>query len=76
MVEEPKKTLYLMFDLTDSDTYSNVVEILKAYPGKANVVLKCEKEGKVYKLHLNVDVESNLKKELMCFVKPEYIVVK
>ena len=76
VVEEPKKTLYLKFDLTNEELYNNVVDVLKSYPGKCNVVLKCEKEGKVYKLHLNVDVEGNLINELMCFIVPEFIIVK
>lgn len=74
--EEKIPTMYLKFDMTNQNMFDNVLDILSSYKGKSPVVVKCETTGKVYRLNVKVDANNNLKNELLCFIKPEFIVIK
>ena len=64
--EAPKhqKTLYLRYDTQNGITHSNVLAILKDYPGDIPVIVKCTSLNKAFKLSYMVSPSEYLLNEL------------
>ncbi len=81
VIEEPvkvekSKKLYLKFDTTNKDLESQVKNILMRNIGDEQVVIKCEKTGKVLSYNFKISVNNYLLNELAGIIKDEYIIYK
>ena len=73
---EKAETLYLRFDTTDKDVYNDVVEILSSYPGRSEVKIKCASTDKVFKMNMNVNLNTHIKTELLAVLDEKDIVIR
>ena len=73
LVTKKPKTLYLKYDLTNIELHDKIYALLKSYPGTIPVIVKCSVENKSYKLNLLVDGNDFLLKELLAYVREEFI---
>ena len=73
---EEVETLYLRFDTTDKDVYNDVVEILSSYPGRSEVKIKCASTDKVFKMNMNVNLNTHIKTELLAVLDEKDIVIR
>ena len=66
--EKTSQTLYLKYDTQNSITHSNILTILKSYPGKTPVIVKCESSGKAFKINFMVSPSNHLLNELNAII--------
>lgn len=71
--EEKPHKLYLKFDMTNSELYDNIINVLKNNQGNTEVVSKCTTQNKAFKMPYNVDVSSYLMNELKGFLNEDCI---
>ena len=67
--EKPKpteivKTLYLKYDTTDGVIHSNILKMVKNYPGTSPIIIKCTGTDKTFKLNLKVNPNNYFLNEL------------
>ena len=62
--EKPKQKLYLKFSLLDEDLKLKVFNILASYPGKIDVIVKCDSQNKAFMLPYKVDASVAMQNEL------------
>ena len=74
--EEYIPTLYLKYDLTDTELSNDILESLKSYPGKSPVIVKCSVQNKPFKLPVTVNTKGFLINELHAYIEDKFIVVK
>lgn len=72
-VEQKPKTLYLKYDVNDSNLHQNIYNLLSNYAGTIPVIVKCSTSGKSYKLNAFVDGSNSLLEELHAYVQDEFI---
>ena len=63
-VDNASSKLYLRFDTKDIDTYNKVCSSLNAYPGEAEVIIKCTSYNKAFMYNAKVDPNNYLLNEL------------
>ncbi|NCB48093.1 MAG: DNA polymerase III subunit alpha [Clostridia bacterium] len=68
MKAEATKTLYLKYDTQDSVLHANILTILKNYPGKIPVMIRCASTNKPFKLNLLVNPNNYLINELNAII--------
>ncbi len=61
---DKSEKLYLRFDTKDIDTYNKIRATLNAYPGEAEVVIKCTTFNKAFAYNAKVDLNNYLLNEL------------
>jgi len=71
--EEIVKTLYLKYDTTNSLIHSNILSIVKNYPGLSPVIIKCVGTNKTFKLSYKVNPNNYLLNELNAILSEENI---
>jgi hypothetical protein len=71
--EEKPKTLYLRFNTMAEDLKNEVVDILKGYKGKSDVVIKCSVTNQIFKLNLKVNLDSFIIQELKSVIGEDNI---
>ncbi len=69
------KTLCLKYDLTNSELSNDIFQTLKSYPGNSEVIVKCTKQNKAFKLNIKVNTDSFLISELHAYIEDEFIKV-
>ena len=74
--EEYIPTLYLKYDMTDTELHNDIMESLKSYPGKSPVIVKCSVRNTPFKLNLGVNTKGFLVNELHAYIEDKFIVVK
>ena len=62
--DKPAHTLYLKYDTQNGLLHSSVMTILKSYPGKIPVIVKCESLGRAFKIGITVNPSNHLINEL------------
>ena len=73
---EKPKTLYLKFNTKDDSLKTDILDILKSYPGTSDVVIKCSVTNQIYKLNIRVNLNSFVNQELLAIVGESNIVVR
>lgn len=63
-VDSEISKLYLRFDTKDIDTYNKVCSSLNAYPGEAEVIIKCTSYNKAFIYNTKVELNNYLLNEL------------
>lgn len=76
VVKKSDKRLYLKYDTQDKKLANSVVDALSSYSGTCEVVIKCAKTNKAFKLSRLVDICPNLTNDLIGLIKEENIFVK
>lgn len=66
--KQASKTLYLKYDTQNGLLHSNILTILKSYPGSTPVIVKCESSGKAFKISFMVNPSNHLINELNAVV--------
>lgn len=74
--EQKPKVLYLKYDLTNQELSSDILKVLSAYPGDAEVIVKCEVQNKPFKLGVTINPNSFMLNELHAYLPDENIVLK
>lgn len=74
--EEKPQTLYLRFNTLDEDIKNEVVDILSAYPGKSEVIIKCSVSNQIFKLTSKVDLKSYVVQELKAMLMEDNVKIK
>lgn len=74
--KQKEKKLYLKFDTTNKELENKIKNILSSYLGNEQVVVKCEKTGKVLSYPFKISVNNYLLNELAGIIKDEYIVYR
>ena len=68
-----QKTLYLRYDTQNGITHSNVLSILKDYPGDVPVIVKCTSLNKAFKISYLVNPNDYLMNELYSLLEEQNI---
>ena len=71
--EEIVKTLYLRYDTTNTLIHSNIINIVKNYPGKSPIIIKCLGTNKSFKLSYKINPNNYLLNELNALLDDENI---
>ena len=69
-------TLYLKYDTTNEKLNNDILKIMQSYLGDSEVIVKCSKTDKVYKLNINVNVDSFILNELRFYLGDDFIKVR
>ncbi len=70
---ERTQTLYLRYDTQSGVIHQNILSILKNYPGKTPVIIRCSSTNKAYKINLMVNTNNYLMNELYALLDEENI---
>lgn len=73
---EPSKTLYLKYDTLNENLHTRIMSILKSYPGKSPVIVKCATTGTAFKVNLMITVNNYLINELGGLLDENCVVIK
>ncbi len=76
MEEKKIETLYLRFNTKDDNLKAEVLDVLQAYLGKSEVVIKCSVSGQIYKLTVKVNLDSFVMQELKAILGEDNIKVR
>lgn len=71
--EKTTKTLYLKYDTRDGIVHQKILSILKSYPGKTPVMIKCSSLNKAFKLSFFVSPNNYCINELCSIISDENI---
>ncbi len=67
------QTLYLKYDTQDGVMHLNIMSIMKNYPGKTPVIIRCSSTNKAFKINLMVNTNNYLMNELNSLLSEENI---
>ncbi len=71
--DENSQKLYLKFDTKDIDTFNKIKSSLKAYPGQAEVIIKCTTYNKPFVYNFKVELNNYLLNELYGIIGHENV---
>ncbi len=71
-----EKKLYLRFDTKDIDVYDRVKSIIASYPGKSQVVIKCNSTGQAFAFSTKVTLNNYLENELFGLLGEKNVIIK
>ena len=74
--QEVVQKLYLRFDLTDTELYKKVCEVLTSYTGNSEIIVKCTTQNKPFKLGINTSINNFVLNQLNGLLGTANVVVK
>ena len=74
--QEVVQKLYLRFDLTNTELYKKVCEVLTSYTGNSEIIVKCTTQNKPFKLGINTSINNFVLNQLNGLLGTANVVVK
>lgn len=71
-----EKKLYLRFDTKDIDIYDRVKNIIASYPGKSQVVIKCNSTSQAFAFSTKVTLNNYLENELIGLLGEKNVIIR
>ena len=74
--QQPTKTLYLKFDMSDNKLYDKVKLILSLYQGNCPVIARNTADNKPYKINRTISANNLLVNELIGILGEDCVVLR